>query len=100
MFSTIGGFSVGFMIRLWANALQKQRLFYRKLEYIPDFDFRRYYPFLIPHAGPWEHLVLGGIGAYIGYNYTSWENQLLAQVNQKRETRGMVPITRKDIKMV
>ena len=34
------------------------------------------------------------MGAYIGYNYEKWSNELLAAVNNSRAERGMLPITR------
>ena len=46
---------------------------------------------------PWGHLILGGIGGYIGYNYSRWEQELLNGVNEKRISRGLVPIDRKNI---
>ena len=46
---------------------------------------------------PWNHLLIGGIGGYIGYNYSTWEQDLLTAVNEKRLQRGMVPIDRKTI---
>lgn len=36
------------------------------------------------------------IGAYVGYNYKAWEQELLAAVNEKRVERGWVPLTGKE----
>ena len=35
-------------------------------------------------------------GAYIGYNYNDWEQELLDAVNEKREARGLEPISMKE----
>ena len=62
----------GILIRTWANAMGKNRLL----------------------SKPWNHLLFGMAGGYVGYNYKSWEASLLAKVNEKRVLRGMDPIDR------
>jgi hypothetical protein len=47
--------------------------------------------------GPWNHVLCVGIGAYIGYNYASWEEEFLGSINKLRVARGMVPITRDSV---
>jgi hypothetical protein len=66
------GAASGVLIRTWANGLGKQRLL----------------------ARPWNHLLFGLAGSYIGYNYSTWESELLKAVNEKRVERGMPEITR------
>ena len=46
---------------------------------------------------PWNHLLFGTVGAYVGYNYKTWEASLLAKVNEKRVLRGMSPIDRQSM---
>ena len=46
---------------------------------------------------PWNHLLFGVVGGYVGYNYKSWEASLLAKVNEKRVLRGMAPMDRKSM---
>ena len=46
---------------------------------------------------PWNHLLFGMVGGYVGYNYKSWEAGLLAKVNEKRVLRGMAPIDRQSM---
>jgi hypothetical protein len=50
-----------------------------------------------PTLGPWNHVACGFIGGYIGYNYYTWESEMLESVNEKRVARGMMPIQRKDL---
>jgi hypothetical protein len=47
------------------------------------------------YTEPWTHVIMAGIGGYVGYNYFKWSDQLLAAVNEKRIERGMAPIERK-----
>jgi len=47
--------------------------------------------------GPWNHVIYAGVGGYIGYNYSTWSDKLLAAVNEKRVERGMPAIVREDI---
>jgi len=75
MLSTFAGASAGVLIRVWANGLGKQRLL----------------------ARPWNHLLFGAVGGFIGYNYNRWEDELLAAVNDKRVERGMPPINRQNL---
>lgn len=75
MFTTLCGVASGVLVRTWANGLGKQRLF----------------------ARPWNHLLFGAVGGYMGYNYTRWENELLEAVNEKRVERGMPMIHRESL---
>ncbi|KAJ1425056.1 hypothetical protein B484DRAFT_451268 [Ochromonadaceae sp. CCMP2298] len=75
MFGTTIGAGVAVFVRCWANAIGKQRYF----------------------ARPWNHVFLGAVGGYIGYNYSTWENGLLVAVNAKRIERGMPVISRKSV---
>ena len=75
MLSTVVGASAGVIIRVWANALERTRLF----------------------ARPWNHIGMAMIGGYIGYNLHSWEDRLLVAVNEKRVEKGMLPIKRQNI---
>ena len=43
------------------------------------------------------HLGMGMIGGYIGYNFTTWENQMLDLINEKRALKGFPPMKREDI---
>ena len=47
--------------------------------------------------GPWNHLFIGGAGAFIGANYSDWEKSLLADLNAKRKEKGLAEITRQDL---
>jgi hypothetical protein len=47
--------------------------------------------------GPWNHVMLAGLGGYVGYNYSNWENELLVSVNGKRKEKGMPEITRESV---
>ena len=49
------------------------------------------------NPGPWNHLLVGGIGAYVGYNMTSWEDSMLQNINEQRARRNMVPISRESL---
>jgi hypothetical protein len=51
------------------------------------------------NIGPWNHVAMAGIGAYIGYHFQSWENQLLVDVNEKRVQRGLIPISRESLEI-
>jgi len=75
MLATFAGISSGVLIRVWANGLGKQRLF----------------------ARPWNHVLFGVVGGYIGYNYGRWEDELLEAVNEKRRERSMPEITRQNL---
>lgn len=44
--------------------------------------------------GPWNHVLWGAAGGFVGYNYVKWEGQLLAAVNDKRKEKGFPVITR------
>ena len=46
---------------------------------------------------PWVHVALAGCCGYAGYNLTSWEEEMLVKVNEKRVQKGLVPITRKTL---
>lgn len=35
--------------------------------------------------------MFGAVGGYMGYNWTKWENEMLAAVNIKRKEAGMPP---------
>ncbi len=41
--------------------------------------------------------MLAGLGGYVGYNYSNWENELLVSVNGKRKEKGMPEITRESV---
>ena len=77
MLGTTLGAASGVLIRVWANGLGKQRLL----------------------ARPWNHVLFGFVGGYIGYNYQRWEDELLAEVNAKRLERNMPPINRKNLSL-
>lgn len=53
--------------------------------------------FLFIHIGPWEHVLMAGVGGFVGYNYYKWENQMLNLVNEQRALRNMPSIKRDDI---
>ena len=55
MFGILVGFCTGFFLKCVSNAMSNQRFLYR----------------------PWEHMLAGGVGAYICYNMDSWDKQLL-----------------------
>ena len=40
---------------------------------------------------------MGAVGGYIGYNYKTWENNLLIKVNEKRALRGMPEMNRQNL---
>jgi hypothetical protein len=40
---------------------------------------------------------MAGIGGYIGYNYSTWESQLLSALNEKRVEKGLSEIKRSDM---
>ena len=44
---------------------------------------------------PWEHLILAGIGGWVGYHYVAYETQLLERTNILRASRGLPPLTNK-----
>ena len=94
--------SSGILVRTWANALGKQRLLARKC----IFSTRSWccppvtqttFSSLFHVIGPWNHLMFGMVGGYVGYNYKSWEASLLASVNEKRALRGMPEIERRSM---
>jgi len=41
-------------------------------------------------------MACGIVGSYVGYNYSTWEGNMLSAVNEKRVERGMPPITSKN----
>ena len=43
---------------------------------------------------PWQHLMMGLACGYIGYNFYTWEDNLMLKVNAEREKRGFAPIER------
>ena len=55
MLESLIGFGTGFMLKCLSNAMANQRYLYK----------------------PWEHMLAGGMGAYICYNMKSWDKQLL-----------------------
>ena len=62
-----------------------------------DLTFLLFPSFILFPLEPWNHLLFGAVGGYIGYNYKSWEASLLAKVNEKRVLRGMAPIDRQSM---
>ena len=107
LFDAVIGAGVGVFVRVWANALGKNRYFARKIfcchSCVDFFFFCVIITYLFSHIiqsptiGPWNHVFLAGIGGYIGYNYMAWQNQLLIGVNNKRKARGMPEIAREDV---
>jgi len=77
MLATTMGVASGLLVRVWANGLGKQRLL----------------------ARPWNHVLFGMVGGYIGYNYNKWEDGLLEAVNEKRRDRGMPEISRQSLSL-
>mmetsp|Transcript_24868 Transcript_24868/g.36681 ORF Transcript_24868/g.36681 Transcript_24868/m.36681 type:complete len:80 (+) Transcript_24868:132-371(+) len=63
----------GMGIRMFSNALHKQRYLYQ----------------------PWLMIAHIGVGAYVGYNYNNWEDSLYEEVNQRRVELGYRPLERK-----
>ncbi|CAM9192129.1 unnamed protein product [Scytosiphon promiscuus] len=43
---------------------------------------------------PWEYVLGGGIGAYVGNKLPQWEAGLLEDINEMRADRNMPPLTR------
>jgi len=78
MIETLFGVGSGLLIRFWANALGKQRPLWR----------------------PWNHVLFGAVGGYVGYHYGGWQDDLLASVNEKRALRNMPQITRQSLNPV
>eukprot|EP00981_Chlorochromonas_danica_P002951 scaffold601_cov170-Ochromonas_danica.AAC.12 len=72
MIGALFGASVGVFVRVWANAMGKQHFL----------------------ARPWNHVAMGGLGFYIGSNFSKWEKDLLTEVNILRVDKGLLPITR------
>ena len=44
--------------------------------------------------GPWNHVGMALVGGWVGYNYSTWEKDLLLAVNEKRVEKGLPAITR------
>jgi len=59
------------------------------------FDALLYYIIIV--IGPWEHIMMAGVGGFVGYNYYKWEDQMLTLVNEQRTIRNMPSIKRDDI---
>ncbi|CAN0282196.1 unnamed protein product [Discosporangium mesarthrocarpum] len=43
---------------------------------------------------PWEYLITGGVGMWLGANIPHWEKQLLSDINEMRADRNMPPVKR------
>lgn len=50
--------------------------------------------FFIVSSEPWEYLVFGGVGGYIGYKMPIWEAGLINDINEMRADRNMPPLER------
>ncbi|CAM9867232.1 unnamed protein product [Choristocarpus tenellus] len=43
---------------------------------------------------PWEYVVGGGLGMWLGVKVPEWEQQLLSDINEMRADRNMPPVER------
>lgn len=99
MFGAFIGASAGLFVRVWANALGKQHPLARKpfcnlcICKPPLIDFILF----VYYLGPWNHVLFGAVGGYVGYNYSRWEQELLVSVNALRKQKGMPEITRESV---
>jgi hypothetical protein len=50
---------------------------------------------LLP-AGPWNVVAFTAVGAYMGSNWSRWEDNIYEKVNDKRISVGYKPIVRKE----
>ena len=47
-------------------------------------------------AGPWNVVAFTAVGAYMGSNWSQWEDKVYDTVNSKRISVGYKPIERKE----
>ena len=89
---------VGVLVRTWANAIGNQRLLARTcVLFLRKGSKVSSYHSPVFHSGPWNHLLFGMVGGYVGYNYSSWEAGLLAKVNEKRALRNLPEFNRQSM---
>uniref|UniRef100_A0A7S2V622 Uncharacterized protein n=1 Tax=Fibrocapsa japonica TaxID=94617 RepID=A0A7S2V622_9STRA len=41
---------------------------------------------------PWEYLMFGALGAYVGYKMPEWQQNLIDNINEMHEERGLPPL--------
>jgi hypothetical protein len=46
---------------------------------------------------PWKHVIAGGLGAFIGYNYYDSLDEYIERITLLREERGLAIRTRKSL---
>lgn len=90
LISSVLGGAVGLGVRFFANALHKKRYLYREL-YPKVSNF-----FLTKFIEPWFIITHVTVGAYIGYNYSRWEDETFNTVNELRVARGYKPFEKKE----
>ncbi len=100
---TLFGAGCGVVIRVWTNALGGQRYLWRKwIAWVEIFFYLLINVVVVTIKcilGPWNLVIMGGIGGYIGKNMEKYQNDMLEDLNVRRVEKGFKPITRSDLGM-
>jgi hypothetical protein len=58
----------------------------------------RYIRLILVHVlGPWNLVLFGGLGAYVGSNNERWQKALLEDLNERRVAKGFPPLLREEV---